>query len=58
MNRRDLLRSLSTALAIPAISGLESGRLFAIGRRAHRGALAGGLQVLDPHQSETVATAT
>src|SRR5256884_7717108 len=56
MNRRDLVRSLATAIAIPAISGLEPDSLFAVGRRAHRRARTGGLQVLDPHQSETVAT--
>jgi hypothetical protein len=56
MNRRDLLRSLATAIAFPAIAGLESDRLLAVGRRAHRRAHARGLQVLDPHQSETVAT--
>ena len=56
MDRRDLLRSLTTAIAIPAISGLGTERLFVVGRRAHARARAGGLQVLDPHQSETVAT--
>jgi len=56
MNRRDLLRSLATAIAIPAISGLPPETAFALGRRVHRRARAGGLQVLDPHQSETVAT--
>ncbi len=56
MNRRDLLRSLATAIAIPAISGLPADPSFALGRRAHRRARAGGLQVLDPHQTETVAT--
>ena len=54
MNRRDLLRSL--AAAIPVISGLPTDTLFAVGRRVHRSARTGGLQVLDPHQSETVAT--
>jgi gluconate 2-dehydrogenase gamma chain len=54
MNRRDLLRSV--AIAIPAISGLPADRLLAVGRRAHARARAAGLQVLDPHQSETVAT--
>src|SRR6266568_887681 len=56
MNRRDLVRSLATGIAIPAISGLEPDSLFAVGRRAHRRARTAGLQVLDPHQSETVAT--
>ncbi|SRR6266545_3997965 len=54
MNRRDLLRSL--AVAIPVMSGLPTDTLFAVGRRVHRRARAGGFQVLDPHQSETVAT--
>src|SRR5207249_11681389 len=56
MNRRDLLRSLATAIAIPAISGLPADPSFALGRRAHRRARAGGLQVLDPAEGETVAT--
>ena len=56
MNRRDLLRSLTTAIALPVISGLETDQLFGLGRRAHARARAGGLRVLDPHQSETVAT--
>src|SRR2546429_9237820 len=56
MNRRDLVRSLTTAIALPAISGLEPDTLFAVGRRAHRRARTGGLQVLNPHQGETVAT--
>jgi hypothetical protein len=56
MNRRDLLRSLAAAVAIPAISGLESEALFATGRRVHRRARAGAFRLLDPHQSETVAT--
>src|SRR6267154_2520674 len=56
MNRRDLLRSLSTAIALPAISGLGTDQLLGVGRRAHARARAGGLQVLDPHQSATVAT--
>jgi glucoside 3-dehydrogenase (cytochrome c) hitch-hiker subunit len=54
MNRRDLVRSL--AVAIPTIPGLPIDALFAVGRGVHRGAGTGGLQVLDPHQSETVAT--
>jgi hypothetical protein len=55
MNRRELVRSLAAALALPAISRLEADRLVAAGRRAHRRArdVAG---VLDPHQRETVAT--
>src|SRR5260370_30988598 len=56
MNRRDLLRSLSTAIALPAISGLGTEQVLGVGRRAHARARGGGLQVLDPHQSERVAT--
>ena len=56
MNRRDLFRSLATAIAIPAISGLPADAFLATGRRMHRRARAGALRVLDPHQSETVAT--
>jgi len=47
MNRRDLLRSLATAIAIPAISGLPADPSFALGRRAHRRARAGGLPATD-----------
>ncbi len=56
MNRRDLLHSLAAAVALPAITGLETDTLFAVGRGAHRRAHTRGLRVLDPHQSETVAT--
>ncbi len=56
MNRRDLLRSLAAALALPAISGPAADRLLAAGRRAHHRARAGAFRILDPHQSETVAT--
>src|SRR6267378_6623613 len=54
MDRRDLVRSL--AAAIPAVSGLPIDALFAVGRGVHHGAGTRDLQVLDPHQSETVAT--
>jgi len=54
MNRRDLLRSLAAALAMPAIPGPAADRLLA-GRRAPRPPGA-SLRVLDPHQRETVAT--
>ena len=56
MNRRDLLRALGTAALLPPLSGLSPGRLVATGRRMHRRARSRALQVLDPHQSETVAT--
>jgi hypothetical protein len=53
MHRRDLVRSLAAALALPALAGGEAERLFAAGRRTHRraGRTPG---VLDPHQRETV----
>jgi len=56
MNRRDLLRSLAATITLPALAGLPTDRLFAVGRGVHRRARAAGFQVLDPHQSETVAT--
>ena len=56
MNRRDLLRSLAATIALPALAGLSTDSLFAVGRGVHRRAHAGGFQVLDPHQRETVAT--
>lgn len=55
MNRRELVRSLAAALALPAIAGGEAERLFAAGRRAHRRARRTP-GVLDAHQRETVAT--
>jgi Gluconate 2-dehydrogenase subunit 3 len=55
MNRRELVRALGAALALPALSGREADRLIAAGCRAHRGA--GQVPgVLDPHQRDTVAT--
>ncbi|OLC02317.1 MAG: hypothetical protein AUH78_21395 [Gemmatimonadetes bacterium 13_1_40CM_4_69_8] len=56
MNRRDLLHVLGAAAATGALAGLPAQRLLAAGRRLHRRARRGGLQVLDPHQRETVAT--
>jgi len=56
MNRRDLLNALGAAVALPALFGLPAPRLLATGRRVHRRARGGTLQVLDPQQSETVAT--
>src|SRR2546428_786105 len=56
MNRRELLRALGTAALLPPLSGLSPGRLVATGRGMHRRARSRDLQVLDPHQSETVAT--
>jgi len=58
MNRRDMMRVLGGALALPLLAGLPAERLDALGRAAHRRARAraGGFTVLDPHQAETVAT--
>src|SRR5947209_661031 len=56
MNRREMVRLLSGALAAPLTAGLPAGRLAALGRSVHARARGRALQVLDPHQSETVAT--
>ncbi len=56
MNRREWLGVLGAALAVPAAAGLSADRLFAAGRGVHRRARGGPLRVLDPHQSESVAT--
>src|SRR2546425_911106 len=58
MNRRDMMRVLGGALALPLLAALPAERLDALGRAAHRRARAraGGFTVLDPHQAETVAT--
>jgi len=57
MNRRELLRILGGALAIPVLSGWPAGRLDAVGRAAHRRVRDGdhALRVLDPHQRDAVA---
>src|SRR6059058_404301 len=56
MNRRELLSVLGASAFLPALPGRSARRLGVAGRRAHRRARTGGLQVLNPHQSETVAT--
>jgi len=56
MNRRDMLSALGRALAIPLLSDLPVGRLEAVGRATHARARGRALRVLDPHQTETVAT--
>jgi uncharacterized membrane protein YccC len=56
MNRRELLRVLGASAVLPALPGRSAERLGAAGRRVHARARSHGLQVLDPHQSETVAT--
>src|SRR2546426_8009893 len=57
MNRRELLRILGGALAIPVLSGWPAERLDAVGRAAHRRVRDGdhALRVLDPHQRDAVA---
>ena len=55
MNRRDLVTLLSGAAAAPLLGGLSPAELRAAGRAMHTRA-ARPLQVLDPHQRETVAT--
>lgn len=56
MQRRDLLRLLGGAACAPLLAGLAPDRLNAAGRAAHARARGRALQVLNPHQSETVAT--
>ncbi len=56
MNRRDMLSALGGALAVPLLSDLPVGRLEAVGRATHARARDRALRVLDPHQTETVAT--
>ena len=52
MNRRDLLRSLAAALALPGMSGAAADRLLT----APRHAPGAPLRVLDPHQRAIVDT--
>ena len=56
MNRRELLRVFGASALLPALPDRSAERLGAAGRRVHARARSRGLQVLDPHQSETVAT--
>jgi len=56
MNRRELLSVLGASAFLPALPGRSAERLAVAGRRVHAAARGRGLQVLDPHQSETVAT--
>src|SRR2546422_11393191 len=57
MNRRELLRILGGALAIPVLSGWPAERLDAVGRAAHRRVRDGdhALRVLDPQQRDAGA---
>jgi len=58
MNRRELLGGLCATIALPVFAGLPADGLWATGRRVHARARGRGraFQVLDPHESETVAT--
>src|SRR5438445_11890074 len=56
MSRRELLRVFGASARLPALADRSAERLGAAGRRVHARARSRGLQVLDPHQSETVAT--
>src|SRR5437016_14549413 len=56
MNRRELLSVLGASAFLPALPGRSARRLGVAGRRVHAAARGRGLQVLDPHPSETVAT--
>ena len=56
MHRRELMRALASALAVPLLAGLPVEHLEAVGRTTHRRARERGLRVLDPQQGELVAT--
>ena len=56
MNRRELLHVLGASACLPALPGRSVEGLGIAGRRVHAAARGRALQVLDPHQSETVAT--
>src|SRR5204863_393450 len=56
MNRRELLHVLGACACLPALPGRSVEGLGIAGRRVHAAARGRALQVLDPHQSETVAT--
>ncbi|MBI2404392.1 MAG: gluconate 2-dehydrogenase subunit 3 family protein [Gemmatimonadetes bacterium] len=53
MNRREMLRLVGAALAIPSLAALSPEQLLALGRRIHRQA---GPRVLDPTQNRIVTT--
>jgi gluconate 2-dehydrogenase gamma chain len=56
MNRRAALSILGAAAAGSVLSRLSAEELTAVGRTVHRRVRGGALQILDPHQAETVAT--
>ena len=55
MERRDALRLIGSAAAIPVFSGLGAERLWAIAESTHRRAAGAPGRALDAHQLETVA---
>lgn len=55
MNRREMLRLLAGALAVPALTAHTPEQLLALGRTVHRRARGGTLRALTPQQNETVA---
>lgn len=56
MNRRDALRVLSSAVAVPVLSGLSLEQLFAMGQAVHGRTGGNTLRIFNAHQNETVAT--
>jgi hypothetical protein len=56
MHRRELLRLLGGVITIPALAGLPSERLLALGRATHARAAAGGRHGLTAHASDTIAS--
>jgi Gluconate 2-dehydrogenase subunit 3 len=58
ITRREALRLLGGACAVPALAALTPDDLFALGRQTHASlALAGGSGFFDIHQMQTVAAA-
>jgi hypothetical protein len=55
MQRRELLRLLGGAVTIPALAGLSSERLVALGRATHARTGAGQRHGLSAHTSDTIA---
>ncbi|HEU5048853.1 MAG TPA: gluconate 2-dehydrogenase subunit 3 family protein [Gemmatimonadales bacterium] len=56
MQRRDVLRLIGSAAALPMLSALSAERLWGLAQDTHaRAAAAAGAGVLTPHQLETVA---
>jgi hypothetical protein len=57
MNRREAVRLLAGAVAVPVLTGYGADELFALGRRLHKQAATAGhpLGLFNPHQRATVA---